>query len=46
MHLSQVRSTSKYVVVRVKRINAKAIAGAQVGPRIRHDLHEAHRTRR
>jgi len=46
MHLSQVRGASKNVVVRIKGIDAKAMAVPQIGPGIGHDLHEAHCARR
>ena len=40
--LAEIGSTGQYVVVRVIWIGAEAVAGTQSGPRLRHDLHQAH----
>ena len=43
VQLAKIRRARENVVVRIKGISAKAVARPQVGPRLRHDLHQPHR---
>src|SRR5581483_2564916 len=43
VHLAQVSRAGEDVVARIERIAAETVPGAQLRPRVRHDLHQAHR---
>ena len=42
VHLPEIRGARKYVVARIKGVEAKAVANAEFNPGARHELHQAH----
>src|SRR5947208_10811453 len=46
VHLPKIRSARKYVVARIKGVEAEAVAHAEFNPGVRHELHQARRTAR
>jgi hypothetical protein len=46
VHLPEIRSARKYVVARIKGVEAEAVANAEFNPSARHELHQAHCTAR
>jgi hypothetical protein len=46
VHLPEIRGARKYVVARIKGVEAEAVANAEFNPGARHELHQAHCTAR